>query len=412
MNTVLLEKIIYSNEFKQFNKLNEKVVLEEKRRDFNIIKLFVDKIDENALSRIFSYLFHSDEDHELGDLFLHEWLEITNSLLFNKDKIGEKVFSVFAETEVPTDERRRIDILVKINDNAGSLIAVVAFENKIYASERDKQVSDYQDYLKNRFPNIPKEIYYLTPDGKESVTAIKNHDCPCINASYLSFSEVCKNLYQRFENKNSSVLLRQLSSYLETFQTNYNMDKELRKVITNFLQDEKNRNAIDEINKVLDSFPSLKSKLKEKIEISLDNNGFKNLYEYDTYSNSEVQITFDDLDRKQNFGICFMIKCDSSSPSIGDKFLFLILAIPNNWEKNNKVRLTAFRNEIKKSSLVQSDSKTSLKDWWNWTVIYSGDSYTLSDLGEQDLEELSSLLLNGIKSKYKIIEKELINYSK
>lgn len=98
--------------------------------------------------------------HKLGDLFLR---------LFN-----ERVLKVISEDEFgcievireePTEEKRRIDLLIKTNKR------FIPIEVKIFAGDQEKQCVAYYEEIerRNKKMNLSEKVvlYYLTPDGHQ-----------------------------------------------------------------------------------------------------------------------------------------------------------------------------------------------------------------------------------------------------
>lgn len=55
---------------------------------------------------------------------------------------------------------RRIDILIKVQDEL-----VIAIENKIFATELENQTRDYAKSIHREFPDYEYVLLYLTPEG-------------------------------------------------------------------------------------------------------------------------------------------------------------------------------------------------------------------------------------------------------
>lgn len=104
---------------------------------------------ENAHSAVIAYLLGNPE-------YFKSFLSCIKlgHIDFQKD-------SVEIITEHPTDNNRRIDIFITLNENTCIII-----ENKIYAQDQVAQLHDYYSYAKEvkKFKNI--YTFYLTLDGK------------------------------------------------------------------------------------------------------------------------------------------------------------------------------------------------------------------------------------------------------
>lgn len=124
---------------------------------------------ENAHSAIIAYLLKNPE-------YFKQFLSIAlklNSINFETYSVG---------TEHPTNENRRIDIFITLNENTCIII-----ENKIYAQDQEAQLYDYYSYAeKEEFKDI--YTFYLTLDGKDPSEASLNNlpldKVACISYGY------------------------------------------------------------------------------------------------------------------------------------------------------------------------------------------------------------------------------------
>jgi len=131
---------------------------------------------ENDLSRIMRDLLDSQGSHGQGDIFLQAALDKLFHLPTDI-KASEFGHSIVI-TEAPTNELRRIDILI----NAKSGFSGIAIENKPWAEEGEEQLEDYAEYLRERYggrsfcliflhgPNVgePKSLKEETRSALES----------------------------------------------------------------------------------------------------------------------------------------------------------------------------------------------------------------------------------------------------
>lgn len=98
------------------------------------------------------------------------------------------------EVEWLTDERRRLDILVKVLGMGGRLEAVLGIENKLAAGEGENQLSDYQAALARTFRGVPKILVFLTPEGREPESAKEPSECRVVSCSYETITEMCQKM--------------------------------------------------------------------------------------------------------------------------------------------------------------------------------------------------------------------------
>ena len=124
---------------------------------------FID-LDENRMSDVFAYLLNPDETHGQGELFLREFLsDVPLKWLPESDwsrvSIGREVITSRIE-----NWNRRIDI--EIAFQIANSWAAIAIENKPWAGDQDRQLSDYARHLESMYEGRFKLIY-LTPKGEE-----------------------------------------------------------------------------------------------------------------------------------------------------------------------------------------------------------------------------------------------------
>ena len=109
---------------------------------------------EEIFSRLLAFFFGTSNPHGLGTLFIDTLIDVYEEK--KKRNLPRSQINVFAETEVCTDEKNRIDILLKCNN------LVVCIENKIWAY-LDNDLDDYCTYIANKFvkPSKKESIYII-----------------------------------------------------------------------------------------------------------------------------------------------------------------------------------------------------------------------------------------------------------
>ena len=122
--------------------MNVSVVRQAKQRfanelapDFRIFDYF--RTDEGSLSRCLATLLDPQGSHGQQQVFLKAYLR----RMPEKIKNGMESKSAKVTLEYPTTEGRRIDILI---ENSGGIIGI---ENKPWAADQDRQLTDYADHL-------------------------------------------------------------------------------------------------------------------------------------------------------------------------------------------------------------------------------------------------------------------------
>ena len=107
--------------------------------------------------------------HKSGDLFLRLFNESVLKKVISEDEFG----CIEVIREEPTEEKRRIDLLIKTNKR------FIPIEVKIFAGDQDKQCVAYYEEIerRNKKMNLSEKVvlYYLTSDGHQpSANSIGN----------------------------------------------------------------------------------------------------------------------------------------------------------------------------------------------------------------------------------------------
>lgn len=135
--------------------------------DFNVFFLF--PINENTISDIIAFLLDPEASHGQGYLFLKLFLEVLkekNEVLNKKLETFEICNThpeVWVIREKATYTGRSIDIFVKLPG------FVIGIENKPWAKEQDKQLTDYYEFLE-KAKEKDHLLIYLDGYGRESKT--------------------------------------------------------------------------------------------------------------------------------------------------------------------------------------------------------------------------------------------------
>ena len=131
---------------------------------FHAIAFFESLKAEDRMSYVFAYLLDPEETHGQRELFLREFLSNVSPKWIS----GNRWPSVRISREVRTtrieDWDRRIDI--EISSLVDGDWAAIAIENKPWAGDQDKQLSDYARHLESMYEGRFKLIY-LTPYGTD-----------------------------------------------------------------------------------------------------------------------------------------------------------------------------------------------------------------------------------------------------
>jgi hypothetical protein len=155
--------------------------IEKHNRDeapnFNVFSALGILRKEVIQSRFLAYLLSPHKHHNQGAKFLKLFMEL----------IGETSITKLEEAkvypEVPIDEFGRTDIFIDIPN------ILVVIENKISASEGDKQLERYQKYMEKQ-PADKKKLVFLTPQKQAPISHDPEHSIQPISISYIDLAEL------------------------------------------------------------------------------------------------------------------------------------------------------------------------------------------------------------------------------
>lgn len=404
-NITLISNLTDTAEFKKLQELG--LLIHDAQHQFDLLSVYKDLIDEMAWSRLFAYLLDSTQNHGLGQSAFRKLIQLIPDLnLFLKSIPTDVTTQTICETEWSTEKSRRVDILLKLIDQRGTIEAVIGIENKVDSGEQKDQIRDYQKSLSKAFPKIPKVLIYLTPDGRASETADNNLNCPALFVSYATISTVCEEIKPQTTSQ-GQIFLSVLKHHIDKLTNNQMMDKEVIQLIQSLYKDPSHRHAIKlisqyspNIRSVFDEILIKLSKLKT-LPFTIDKTAIE-YYPKTTSSPHEFKLYPDELSdimHEKGFNPSYILRCENANPDFGH-FFTLRVAL---WNSNIKVRDAAERSSLREKVTRNFAFPNTLgpnKHWSQWICIWTGNSYKLSDLGEKDVEGLSQLLINGIKQTY------------
>ncbi len=221
------------NIYSILNKYKEKE--NKSGNNISILKISGKDHDEVVVCRLIAFLLNPKENHNQDVKFLNLFLE----------EIGEETiqqnenFDVI--TEFPTDQGRRIDIVLKSNKR------FIPIEVKIYASDQKEQCVHYYNYSHSNY-NAEK-VFYLTPYEHMPDESSKGDLKLGETLKLITFKEQILNWLENCEKDNSDYtpmlleLIRELKIAIRKFcglVENKEMNEELLKEI---LKNENNLEA-------------------------------------------------------------------------------------------------------------------------------------------------------------------------
>lgn len=221
--------------------------------NFNIFKtLGLSTNEVRTHSAFIGELLNPKGSHDLGDIFLKEFLQIVKESSKTEELNNFKSENCTIEIEKfaghVTDnyeEGGRIDIILTDSENNAIII-----ENKIYADDQKNQLSRYFKYGQKNYHG-KFQILYLTLDGKapspDSLGSLKEKDFIKISYSVdiINWLEVCKQ-----KAVNHSTLRETLTQYINLIKhlTNNTINNDMKnEIIKTILNDESNLMASFEI---------------------------------------------------------------------------------------------------------------------------------------------------------------------
>lgn len=395
-----LEVLFESKEFELLESIGKEIY--KRKQEFDIIELFQNLFNENAWSKLFSYLLNSSNNHGLKQLFLREWFSnCKNDVLNNFTKLlpSTETSEVKTITEWYTETNRRIDIMLLIKDENNRTQSVIGIENKLFSNEGDNQLKDYQNSIAKKYPEVKNKILiYLTPNGIAAKTSKRNIECPCVAIGYESIRETCSNIINTQKQNHVELLLKSMDVHISKLSNKISMEQDIKTVINTIYLDPTKREAI---KLLLNNIPNV-SNVFEKLKREYENS--KRFYLY-TYHSIEFKLhtkRLDELTEDLNIGFCYMLHSKKSNPDIGDDFVMRLMMVVEPKETS--------KEEISKLQKYFSfpDSLNDSKDWWHWRTIWTGDNYKLEDLGEKDKLGLQNLLNDCIESTYDKLHEKII----
>lgn len=116
---------------------------------------------EEIFSRLLAFFFDTSNPHGMGTLFIDTLIDVYEEK--KKCNLPRPQTNIFAETEVCTDGKNRIDLLLRCNN------LVVCIENKIWAY-LDNDLDDYYIYTANKYVKpLKKESIYIVLSVREDM---------------------------------------------------------------------------------------------------------------------------------------------------------------------------------------------------------------------------------------------------
>ncbi len=211
---------------------------------------------ENFCSNILAFFFKTGAQHHLGDLLISSLLEVYKEKSPDDNFATEGIEVVNVSREYSTDERKRIDLLIKTRRH------VIGIENKIYADAYNNDFKNYEKTIKEVASNYLddssklKPVYVILSLNKQ-----EQHE-NFIPITYDEFfKKIEKNLGKYVMDANPKYFPF-LLDFIKTIQ-NLTTDNKFIQEMQDFLQKEKN-NAKKAQN-FIDVLQEYKEHLRERL---------------------------------------------------------------------------------------------------------------------------------------------------
>lgn len=198
--------------------------LESKIKTFNPFSVLKIENYEIRHSNVLGWLLDPNESHGLGDFFFKK--VVSQIILENEEIVSEEInlldihLGDFNDS-IMRREEKNIDILVRSPSN--NLLLLI--ENKIHATESEKQLKKYLDYAKLDYKEYKLLPVLLTKNGDEP----KNDKEYCVFSHQSIYTLLTEVLALR-KNFLPESVLNFIKFYLQTLKKTLGMDEELKKL--------------------------------------------------------------------------------------------------------------------------------------------------------------------------------------
>lgn len=223
---------------------------------FNFLEAFSMEWSERRHTQFLAYLLNPKAKHDQGGRFMKSFLKAFCSEIEAETMRYDQVSIL---PEFVAGESGILDLLIRLS--AGRLIII---ENKVNAGEGNEQIRRYEEWLETQPTAVGGEhiILFLTPDGRESITAKHPERIKCLSyakiAHWLDF-ELRRGLPDRL----TSVLRQYVESCyrIAGLGRSLVMDSSLPKTLREALRDRDNLKAAIVL---FEQFPNMRKELQEE----------------------------------------------------------------------------------------------------------------------------------------------------
>ncbi|MFZ7133889.1 MAG: PD-(D/E)XK nuclease family protein [Eubacteriales bacterium] len=320
----------------------------ENSNNLNIIKSMGLERDENAYSDIIAHLLLSN----LGIVLIKNILSHYNILVPNYVS-DEESYTVLREYH-------RIDITIIFEKPK----LIIGIENKIGAEEQETQLKRYQKVFDNYYTNYNRFLFFLTPNGRNSLTKDESSKTPCYNMSYSTLVDIMIRLPNQDE-----ITKPYISTFTNCIRNEVIMENSNTAEFYKIWGNLNNRNVLNELNKNRPGIYSIKNLLIKKISEYLISVGDKinDIWEYPTKNPTKELDIWPQSFKNKGIPIAFMFY------DIEER------------ENLPCMRVTIWKddfNQISASKLekykMQNDSFAfePIRGWSCWISLYAGRNFS------------------------------------
>lgn len=359
--------------------------------DFNIFDYLRD--DEVGLSRCIASLLIPNGTHGQGNLFLKNFLERIDKVLFDNELVKRWTDTVIdgchASLEEQANGLRRIDVYLRFNNGE-----IIGIENKPWARDQENQLADYAKFIQGQANGKKWLIIYLSnndPSNSEySISKPHREELEksgnFIWLNYAVLVEWLEFCAQNSKALNVRIFIEELAKFVST-KINGELDMSEEQEIKNILKSGENIRSAFHIIKALESLKEdLLVKLRADLESRFNLKGWELEWDKDLSCNWKNYVGFNvKFYKNQNFYLRFRF----SSPDLGS----LIWGIRQDDQKERNPQ-----NNIEINSLMNNQFGNGKQwDWFAWhSYIHKNNNIFKEDDLHWDKNEQPWLsIING-----------------
>jgi hypothetical protein len=400
---------------------DEYLALKALAPNFNLFDLLDEALREPAWSRIFSSLLDSTLPHGLRDRCFREWLMLLEGVHNHRTRLPSCLRKlppgsiIRTSCEYSTAAGRRMDILARVLNPQHRVICAIGIENKLESPEQRSQIADYQAALCEAFPNATRLIVYLTPDGREPMSADSLSKCCCISASYRTMVGMCRKVQPRAQPK-VAALLDSLATEIEsTVLGEVKMKADAKALIGKLWADPAHRQALRLIAECIPTprklwETGLIKRITDKaalFRMLLDDECIT-FWPGRSSSPQEIKLwcagEIAEQAGRLGFHVCYMLHCRDQMPDLGSEFSLRLMAWCDSAGGRQRLKRLQLEPALPPSGVC--------RNWSSWENIWTGGSYILQDIDTLDLKGMAKVVLDGAGRTYPTLAKRIAKASK